>query len=322
MRKYFDFDVNGKTIFSLFIAMYLLLIPPYVLLYFQVEATKDMGMPGFPNVLIIIAVVLLIMLIAMLFCFLMIKIMIPGFSINSHRFDFSGSFNTFLRMNIKGILLSFITLGIYLPWFIKTIYDYLTEQTSFKNSKFVFLSPATNLFVIFILALIVPLVFLSALNSIVEIFGAESIIWKLFYNFITMLALIPYYYYFYRWLVNVQYNDYTIRWDTEVFTSTAYMLRQYLLTCITFGIYFPVAMLKITKYFIGRTYGYVNDIKVKKFSFEFEPSKGFLFIWGQLLLTIITVGIYFPWAWCNITKWMTTKISFENIEIQNENNKL
>ena len=43
------------------------------------------------------------------------------------------------------------------------------------------------------------------------------------------------------------------------------------------------------------------------FGFELEPIPDFLFIWGQTLLAIITLGIYYPWAMAKIGKRVLAK---------------
>jgi len=96
-------------------------------------------------------------------------------------------------------------------------------------------------------------------------------------------------------MVNIDYKNYNIQWETKFWNSCGKLALEILLSIITIGIYFPMAMLKLYKYFIERTIAQSGDIK-RKFGFDADNINDFLFIWGQILLTIITIGIYSPWS--------------------------
>ena len=49
------------------------------------------------------------------------------------------------------------------------------------------------------------------------------------------------------------------------------------------------------RYFMHKTVAQSPE-QVKHFGYELESSKDFFFIWGQSLLILVTLGIYFPWA--------------------------
>jgi len=82
------------------------------------------------------------------------------------------------------------------------------------------------------------------------------------------------------------------------------------LNVITIGIYFPMAMIKLYKYFAERTVAQSGEIK-RKFGFETDNLHDFLFIWGQMLLTLITTGIYYPWAINKIGKRILNRTYLE-----------
>jgi uncharacterized membrane protein YjgN (DUF898 family) len=81
---------------------------------------------------------------------------------------------------------------------------------------------------------------------------------------------------------------------------------QILLTIITLGIYFPLAYLKLYKYFIEKTIA-IKESETLHFGFDLENGKDFIFIWGQTLLSVITLGVYYPWAYCKIGKRFLNK---------------
>ena len=75
-----------------------------------------------------------------------------------------------------------------------------------------------------------------------------------------------------------------------------------ILTMITFGIYFPWFLVSLNKYIYANT-----TLKAEKgdVRFEFTGSGGQLFgIWiVGVILTMITLGIYYPWLIVNVTKY-------------------
>ena len=125
---------------------------------------------------------------------------------------------------------------------------------------------------------------------------------------------IPFMYLRYKWMVNIKYKDYHIQWDTDFWNSCKTILLQVFLSVITIGIYYPFAIVKLFKYFAERTVA-VSDTRTKKFGYDIEPREDFLFIWGQWLLTIITLGIYYPWAFCKVADRIMSKTYSEEVVI-------
>ena len=82
---------------------------------------------------------------------------------------------------------------------------------------------------------------------------------------------------------------------------------QNLLTGITLGIYYPWAIVNITKNILERT-GYEGE----KFSFTAEGGKLFSLMLGQGLLCVITLGIYGPWAMAKIANYMAGCVTVGN----------
>jgi len=127
---------------------------------------------------------------------------------------------------------------------------------------------------------------------------------QLITQLITNILLVPYIYKLYKWIVNYRYDGRTIRWDTRFIESVLRILGQFALTLVTLGIYYPAAVLNLYRYFASRTVVYREDRPSGSFGFDGDTSRGFLLIWGQILLTLVTAGIYTPWAICRISQWI------------------
>ena len=132
--------------------------------------------------------------------------------------------------------------------------------------------------------------------------------------FAIFLMIIPYIYYASKWKINFNYKSYNIQWETTFWNSTAKIALEILFSMITLGIYTPLAVLKLYKYFAEHTIA-KSETHSKRFGCDIESGNDFLFLWGQLLLGIITLGIYYPWAFCKISERILGKTFSEDIEI-------
>ena len=82
----------------------------------------------------------------------------------------------------------------------------------------------------------------------------------------------------------------------------------------TVWLYLPAFMISVYKYYITRV-----DVKdesnnvTHRLGCALTIREDFLYIFGQILLTIVTLGIYSPWACCNIWKRFISKTFIEEI---------
>jgi len=111
-------------------------------------------------------------------------------------------------------------------------------------------------------------------------------------------------------MVNINYRDYKISWETYFWNSCGKIGLEMLFTIITVGIYMPLAGLRLFEYFTEKTVAINNENK-QRFGYDIENLNDFLFIWGQILLTIVTIGIYYSWAYCKINKRILGKTFLE-----------
>jgi len=124
-----------------------------------------------------------------------------------------------------------------------------------------------------------------------------------------ILITIFFMYYCYKWCVNLSDKGYEIKWETEFWPSVQQILIQTGMSVITLGIYSPVASLRLFQYFAERTIAR-KEISMKKFGYDLAAGDDFQFIWGQILLCIITFGIYFTWAYCKINNYILCKTTY------------
>ena len=52
-----------------------------------------------------------------------------------------------------------------------------------------------------------------------------------------------------------------------------------------------------------------------RFGFTMQPGRNYLFVLGQLLLTVVTFGLYFPWAYARVASLLVGR---SYVEVQEE----
>ena len=177
----------------------------------------------------------------------------------------------------------------------------------------------SNLFVLITLTVLIPMIVVFSLIGIATFAlkmanpEAPARVVLTTTSLAILIIIVPFMYNYYKWIVNFRYKNFSIKWETEFWNSIGVILGQLALSIITVGIYIPLAYLKLFSYFSRKTVA-SSETSTKNFGYDIEPKNDFLYVWKELLLVIFTLGIYFPWAYCNITKWVLNKTYVEEIE--------
>jgi len=290
--------LTGKKFLPIWIVFYLIVLIPYALCYKSlIGQTQTYTNPSPLFGLVFLA----IMIAAIVISFFIIKILIENVNYRGDTVGFHGKFGSYLGKILLGMLLSIITLSIYMAWFVKDITRFIVDNSSFRSVDFQFMGKGGKLFVIFLLTLFLPIIVLSIFMGKYLVTMNQNFILTLVFQGAMMIILVPYMYYVYKWMVDIHYKDYTISWETDFWPSCGKIAMETILILVTLGIYMPLAMVRLYKYFVARTVAVSSNNKLR-FDYEIDQLNDFLFIWGQLLLTLITIGIYYPWAICKIGK--------------------
>jgi len=312
MKDYFKFNLKAEKLLTVWLTFMVLFIVPYVILLVRI---KDIIVPQQPfSIFGFYGILTVLFIIAYAVIFYMFKLTIEGVEYKGNAFVFDGTFGSFMGMFIGGLLLTIITLGIYSPWFTTKLQKFFVDHTSHDSNKLEFEGVAYHLFKIMFFGTFLPIMALIIFMVILEFKNGlnQPTSMGIYLNLMIMLILIPYIYYFYKWMVNIKFKKYTILWETTFWNSCGKILLEIFLSIITAGIYYPYAILRLYKYFVERTFA-VSEERKKGFGYELEAGKDFLFLWGQLLLTVITLGIYYPWACCKVTSRILSKTYTEQI---------
>lgn len=297
MKNYFDFTLTGKRLFPVWIIFYVLIIIPYTFNYYLMTVSSQNGTAKTSSPFF----VLLIMLVGYLVVFYIIKMVMESVKYKENTVQFEGGFLTYVGKMLLGIFLSIVTLTIYMAWFIKDLAKFFTNNSTLNGERFEFKGKGLRLFIILLLTMILPMTALIIYDINYMKPSDPSWISMLFFQGFFMIMMIPYFYFVYRWSVDIEYNGYSIKWRTSFFESFLKILTEMLLTVVTLGIYLPMAYLRLFDYFSAKTFA-ESETKTLQFGFDYNAKKDFFFIWGQLLLTFITLGIYYPWSISKVGK--------------------
>lgn len=310
MKNYFDFKLTARQLLPVWLVYLVLVVSPYV---YRVKVLTDAASTDVASISTVfpknLMVNLGVTIVAMLIYFFIIKLTIQGVSYSGREVQFEGKFGTYLGKGVLGTFLSIITLGIYSPWFIKNMTCFFVNKSSLDDSKFEFLGNGSWLLLIAIFSYVFPIGLLTMVTRLAFFTSADisfNFIQPFIYGAVMMIVLIPFMYLFYQWLVDIRYKAYHITWKTKFGSACGMILGQVLLMFVTLGIYAPLGYMRLYRYFAERTIA-EGDGKSLRFGYELDVKGDFLFMWGQILLSIITLGIYYPWAITKIGKRVLSK---------------
>ncbi len=241
----------------------------------------------------------------------------PKLSLDGDAFAFDGPPGRYVLIVLVGSLLSLITAGIYLPWFLRRVQSFLASSTRYRESRFEFLGRPLALLPLFLVLVVVAAVLAGVLlgargPSQVDPSSGGAALATTFTTFALILLVMPILIYvIYKWAVHYRWNDVTVRWQTWFFPSFGFMVGQLALAMITLGIYWPAACLRLYRYFVRRSVLLHEGVEIGRLGFEGRIGRGFWFLWGQSLLSLVTAGIYLPWGLARMGRWVLDRTWLE-----------
>ncbi len=326
MKENFSCSITGSQWWKHYLGFLALFLALFIPLEF---AIIKMSMPGAGNpasgLLFILVMLVLILILDAAFTILLTKIIYNSISVRGEAFKFTGEIGPFIKLTLIGSLLSIVTLGFYFPWFTRNIAAYITSSSNYRGEKAVFLGKPGKLLKYFLLALWVPILIWAVLfgilitvmtisimneGSATIVFGILAVI----VYFALFFLIVPFIYLSYKWYFDIQWKDIHITWKTEFWPSSRLIAGQLLLTIITLGIYWPALYIKCYRYFAERTVLETDGKETARLGFDGKTDSGFGLLWGQSLLSIITLGIYLPWAYANCLRYFVNGTFIENTQ--------
>ena len=223
--------------------------------------------------------------------------------------------SSFFFFVLSNILVCFFTLGIYIPWAYKAIINKIADSIEGEDGgRFSFLSKASSLFSVFIisLVLIIITITLSILSFFVAIKFANVFSLALYLIgvvlFIGFLAsAIAMQVFIINWCINISYTTptkkktYTL--NVNMISAIFFYLGQVVLVVITLGFYMGAFLLNTYKYFVNKIEEKENGVQTGRLMFIQPLEKGAGFLLLQVILCVLTAGIYVPFAYAEYARF-------------------
>jgi len=321
MKSYLNFTLKGSQFLPVWIAFFFFFLIPYYFLLGEFNELISSDVPaGGPSKLFFIYLAFVLAM-AYTFVYYMVKLMVQSFEYKGEKMLCHYHLGKYIGIIITGLVLSIVTVGIYIPWLIKNMHRFFTNGAWYNSHKFSFKGKGGKLFLIMTLTIFIPfllvgIVLFSILESTIDLQSQNSL---LIYQLIVMFSLVPNIYLILKWMVDFRYKDYLIRWDTEFFPATGKIALELVFAVITFGIYFPMAYIRLYRYFTEHTKSNIVNEKQISLGYDGDSLSDFLFMWGQILLTVITLGFYYPWAFSRIAQRVLTQTFLETDVVVSSN---
>jgi uncharacterized membrane protein YjgN (DUF898 family) len=290
-----DFKLKGKDWFGLFFIALVFNVYPSIALQFYADHLNEN-----PTNLLILLPFSGLVFVTILSSFILFTPIFKAFSnrlyLNNEHFSYHGKISNFLFLNIWNIFLTLITLFIYYPWYLKNLCTYIAKNMEFQSTRFDFSGKALPLLGMLLLTVFIPIILLGIGILLLKQHLQNDYIATIIIQIATYFLLIPFIYFFYKWLFNIQYKGYQIQWKTVSAEAIGIILREFFLTVISLLFYGPVAFGKLYAYFTERTF----ITKENKITHTFKVTLDYFEVWKitfkNIVLTILTLGIYGAWA--------------------------
>jgi len=313
MRNYLNFTLKGSQFLPVWIAFFFFFMIPYYFLLGELTELTGADVPaGGPSKLFFIYLAFVLAM-AYTFIFYMIKLVVQSLEYKGEKVICNYHPGKYIGIIISGLVLSIVTVGIYIPWFMRNMHRFFANGVSYNSHKFAFKGKGGTLFLIMTLTIFIPfllvgILLFSVFESKID-FQSQNFL--LVYQLIVMFSLVPNIYLMLKWMVDFRYKDYLIRWNTEFFPATGKIALELIFAVITFGIYFPMAYIRLYRYFTEHTKSNVVNGDQISLGYDGDQFSDFLYIWGQILLTVISLGFYYPWAFSRIAQRVLTETFLE-----------
>ncbi len=263
-----------------------------------------------------------LVIVSAIFSIWMMRSFLPSVSFSQKDFAFSGRIVDYIKINLAGLFFTVITLGIYGPWYLRRQRAYLAQKTSYDGHSFAFMGRGGTFLKYSFLFLFLPLVgymvvfimFFAGMTYASPDMGSFELGAVVFIGLVPLLVIASLFgYYSAKWMIDYQWRDLRLQLAANQNAAMNTIMLQLFLSFISLGIYLPAAMIKLYRFIIENVDVRKEGRRVRKLGFTGSVSEGFVLIWKQILLTVVTLGIYLPWALANYYRWFVGNITVTKI---------
>ena len=325
MKKKFSATLSGKSWWKPILGLFASCVAALIL--FELSWMRFLDKANFAETLINVGIAICaafpLLVLSGFLAFFAYSRTIDSLSLNDSKFRFRGSFYAFYGDYLKGCLLSLITLGLYLPALIRQTHAYLLHATEYEGHRIAFKGRTNKLFRVFISWLVIPvLAYVGSMFLITRTLAVkpphgispETI--TILYGLCTVLfiaALSPFLFFYSSWRCDFKLGNYRVDLRAKPDTASSIIAVNLVLSALTLGLYLPAAILRIWGYLAGKKLISDGDNQIGKFGFSGNTLRGFVLVWGNALLCVITFGVWVPWGVASIINYLA-KNTFATID--------
>ncbi|QZT37456.1 DUF898 domain-containing protein [Halosquirtibacter xylanolyticus] len=244
--------------------------------------------------------------------FCMRKGIINGLFIEEEPLKFDGSLGRYFLILIGYTLLSMITVGITIPLLIKKSQCFFIDNTTYKKEAFKFKGKiqAMVIFMIIYLAAFITISIIAGTQLKNGNIPSGSNFLPLVIVYPLILVLISFISaYLYNWYANIDYKNYNFHFRSSFSAYITPWLLTILGTVFSLGLVTPFLNIWIAKKYINDLEA-TNEESTVTFSEELDIKEDGIYLLGQTILTIFTIGIYLPIAQQKILNRIIPKIAY------------
>jgi len=229
-------------------------------------------------------------------------------------YAFGGDIQTYLLLNVKGFLLSTVTLGIYLPWYARNVLRYLAQETTFDGEAPAFTGKPSQLLwkcvaalVVFVALVGVVALQIAGVHYDAAASNSAAVVVPATLAAVGLVLLFtgPVTYLVYQWMLQFRWKGQELRRGGEFVSGALFVLGQTALIVVTLGFWWPAATVHLYRFFVGRVELGPEGSVDSRLTFEGRAGEAYGFLWAQLLLTLVTLGFYGAWSGPNVARWFT-----------------
>ncbi len=328
MKNYFNFRVRGLQLFAICIGYLLCIITcSYGSMAISMHHTQAMEMavvdPDVSSSFVretlvgLIVSQLLYWVVMCLLSFFYIRACVEGIVFRGEILRTNYSFGRYVGLVIGGVLLTYVTLGVYYPWFVARLTHFFSGNVTYCDRPFRFRGAGWTLFCLMTFVLIIPYAILASVLYFSS--GVAIATGSAFFTILVpvcgvgiLLLLSLYHYLKIKWLVDFTYGGYHICLKSPVLEAMLLFFIQFALSILTFGLYLPVALMTIYRFVVNNT-SVLSDEggDARRFGYQGRFGYDCLYVFVQLVLVMITAGIYLAWATVRIGHRLASRTYLE-----------
>ena len=259
-----------------------------------------------------------------------ILVFINNLSLDGKKFGTNLEYNSLFSVIFANILLSILSIGIYLPWGYKAIIDKIVENTEYEGNKcFKFSSYASQLFSFIVVSIVIMFVLAFVLVlSVVVVVNYNGVIGAMFFPIMIVLLIsfiavaCAMQVFIINWAINLKMTseskNTTYSLNINIASAVLFYIGQTMLLVITFGLYIGAYMMNIYNYFVSRTVEKTDGNITGNLRFVKPIGKGAGFLLGQVILSGLTMGFYSPFALVEYSKFFINNTYLDSIETEQD----